>query len=476
MNNEQHLQEGLSITVEKIVKQCKRMPNWKAPGKDKVQGYWIKSLTNLHERIAEQLNKVLLGEDDLPEWMTYGRTVLCQKDPSKGNAVDNYRPITCLPLMWKLLTGVIAEDMYTYLERENLLPEEQKGCKRKCRGTKDQLLIDKTILKDCRKRHTNLAMAWVDYKKAYDFVPHSWIKECMKMFGVAENVRKFLEKSMTKWQLSLTSNGKDLGDVNVKRGIFQGDSLSSLLFVVSMIPMTIVLRKAKAGYDWGKKQFSLNHLLFMDDLKLYAKNEEQIDSLVRTVHIFSTDIGMEFGIKKCGVLILKRGKITRSEGIELPNGDKLKEVGEEGYTYLGIVELDKIKEEEMKGKIVKEYKRRLRLILKSKLNGKNKVIAINTWAVAIFRYSAGILEWKSSELKKIDRKSRKTMTMYGAFHPKSDVDRLYMKRKEGGRGLSNIELVVKGEENNLGQYVLNSREQLLRGVCVEGTIRTDARQ
>ena len=364
--------------------------------------------------------------------------------------------------------------MYTYLERENLLPEEQKGCKRKCRGTKDQLLIDKTILKDCRKRHTNLAMAWVDYKKAYDFVPHSWIKECMKMFGVAENVRKFLEKSMTKWQLSLTSNGKDLGDVNVKRGIFQGDSLSPLLFVVSMIPMTIVLRKAKAGYDWGKKQFSLNHLLFMDDLKLYAKNEEQIDSLVRTVHIFSTDIGMEFGIKKCGVLILKRGKITRSEGIELPNGDKLKEEGEEGYAYLGIVELDKIKEEEMKDKIVKEYKRRLRLILKSKLNGKNKVIAINTWAVAIFRYSAGILEWKSSELKKIDRKSRKTMTMYGAFHPKSDVDRLYMKRKEGGRGLSNIELVVKGEENNLGQYVLNSREQLLRGVCVEGTIRTDS--
>ena len=66
-----------------MVKQCKSMPNWKAPGKDKVQGYWIKSLTNLHERIAEQLNKVLLGEDDLPEWMTYGRTVLCQKDPSK---------------------------------------------------------------------------------------------------------------------------------------------------------------------------------------------------------------------------------------------------------------------------------------------------------------------------------------------------------------------------------------------------------
>ena len=73
------------------------------------------------------------------------------------------------------------------------MPEEQKGCKRGSRGTKHQLLIDKTVLKDCKKRHTNLSMAWIDYKKAYDFVPHSWINECMEMFGIAENVRNLLE-------------------------------------------------------------------------------------------------------------------------------------------------------------------------------------------------------------------------------------------------------------------------------------------
>ena len=77
----------------------------------------------------------------------------------KGNAAENYRPITCLPLMWKLLAGMIAEETYNYLEREKLLPEEQKGCKRGSRRTKDQLLIDKTVLKDCKKRNTNLSMA-----------------------------------------------------------------------------------------------------------------------------------------------------------------------------------------------------------------------------------------------------------------------------------------------------------------------------
>ena len=123
-------QERVTISVEKIRKQCRKIPNWKAPGRDSVQGYWIKNLSSLHKRVSSQMNRILMGEDDLPEWMTHGRTVLCQKDPRKGNTADNYRPITCLPLMWKLLTGVIAEEMYNYLEREKILPEEQKGCRR----------------------------------------------------------------------------------------------------------------------------------------------------------------------------------------------------------------------------------------------------------------------------------------------------------------------------------------------------------
>ena len=286
-----------------------------------------------------------MGEDDMPEWITHGRTLLCQKDPRKGNTADNYRPIKCLPLMWKLLTGVIAEEMYNYLEREKILPEEQKGYKRGSRGTKDQLLIDKTVLKDCRKRHTNLSMAWIDYRKPYDLVPHGWVNECMEMFGIAENLRTFLQKSMQQWRLSLTANGKDLGEVNVKRGIFQRDGLSPLLFVLSMVPLSLILKKVNACYKWGKKEYKLNHLLFMDDLKLYAKSEEQTSTLVRTVYVFSTDIGMEFGIKKCCILAMKRGKIVKREGIKLPDGEVMKQVGQEGYTYLSVIELDKIKKQ-----------------------------------------------------------------------------------------------------------------------------------
>ena len=92
---------------------------------------------------------------------------------------------------------------------------------------------------------------------------------------------------------------------------------------------------------------------------------------------------------------------------------------------------------------------------------KHIVTAIKTLAVAVFRYGAGILQWKESEMKDVDRKSRKTMTMDGALNPKSDVDRLYIKRREGVRGLLSMENCVRKKENILSFYVSISEENLI---------------
>ena len=100
-------------------------------------------------------------------------------------------------MIWKLITGIISETMYRFLDENENLQVEKKGCRRRSRGTKDQLLIDKLILVDCKRKHKNLAMVWVDYKKAYDMVPHSWIVECLKLTQAAENVINFVERSMS---------------------------------------------------------------------------------------------------------------------------------------------------------------------------------------------------------------------------------------------------------------------------------------
>ena len=109
----------------------------------------------------------------MPSCLTKGRTLLLQTHKSKGNVTSSYRPITCLPIMWKLLTGVIADQIYAHLDQVKLLPEEQKRCRKGSRGTNDLLYIDRAVIKEVRSRNKNLAMAWIDYKKTYDMVLHS---------------------------------------------------------------------------------------------------------------------------------------------------------------------------------------------------------------------------------------------------------------------------------------------------------------
>ena len=104
--------------------------------------------------MEEQLQHCI-NDHQAPEWMTTGRTALVQKDKSKGNVASNYKPITCLPIMWKLLTGIISERLCNYLEETNTIPRQQKGCRRKCSGTKDQLLIDEMVMMNSKREKKN---------------------------------------------------------------------------------------------------------------------------------------------------------------------------------------------------------------------------------------------------------------------------------------------------------------------------------
>ena len=90
--------------------------------------------------------------------------------------------------MWKLLTSVLAEKVYAHLSEKKVLPDEQKGCRKDSRGTKDQLLIDKQILKHCKKPQRSFAMGWTDYKKGYHMVPHHSMNEAMKMVRIADDI------------------------------------------------------------------------------------------------------------------------------------------------------------------------------------------------------------------------------------------------------------------------------------------------
>ena len=244
------------------------------------------------------------------------------------------------------------------------------------------------------------------------------------------------------------------------------------MFVLALIPLSLILRKAEAAYEFSESEEKINHLLFMDDLKLYSRSEKGLDSLVQTARVFSEDGGMDFGIETCAMLVMEKGKIVKSVGIELPNGKVIKSLQEgESYNYLGILEADKFLEEKMKLNVSKEYIRRLRKVLKSKLDDGNLVRGVNTWELSLLRYSAAFVSWRKSELQAIDRKTRKFFTIYGALHSKSDVGRLHIPRKEGGRGLISIEDRVELTIRGLEVYVHGSEEKLIqaaRGEKMDG--------
>ena len=190
-------------------------------------------------------------------------------------------------MMGKILTAQKREEIYYSLTSRGLFPDEQKGCCKGSRGTAELLYIDQHIPDESKTRRKNRAMAWINYKKAYDMVPHCWIINSLKMYKISDEVINFIDKTMKTWRVELTA-----------------------------------------------------------------------------------------------VLVMKSDKRQLNDGMELPNKDKIKTLAEnETYKYLGILEADTIKQAEMKEKIQKEYLRRTRKLLETKLNSRNLIKGINTWAV-----------------------------------------------------------------------------------------------
>ena len=171
---------------------------------------------------------------------------------------------------------------------------------------------------------------------------------------------------------------------------------------------------------------------------------------------------------------MKSGKCHLTDGIELPNQDKIRTLAEnETYKYLGILEADTIKQEEIKDRIQKEYLRGTRKLLETKLSSRNVITGINTWAVSLVRYSGPFLKWTRDELKLIDQRTRKLMTMHKTLHLRDDVDRLYVSRKQEGRGLANSEDNVDASILRLEDYIEKHEIGLITAIRKDTDNTTD---
>ena len=204
--------------------------------------------------------------------------------------------------------------------------------------------------------------------------------------------------------------------------------------------------------------------MYMDDIKLFAKNEKELETLIHTVGIYSQGWdGIWFWKmrparhEKWQTTSNWRNRATKSRQDQ--NTRRKRDL-----QYLGILEADTIKQVEMKNQIRKEYLRRTRKLLYTKLNSRNLIKGINTWAVPRVRYSRPFLKWIRDELDKWTKDLKKQMTMHKALHPRDDVDRLYVSRNDGGRGLVSIEDSVETSIQRLKDYIQKHEEGLITAI------------
>jgi hypothetical protein len=239
-NNPHHIQ----ISLEILVKNINSSHNWKSPGGGQIHNFWLKKFTCIHKRLLDHFNGFIREPNTFPEFLAHGITYLKPKDSDTKNP-SKYRPITCLPTIYKIMTSCIKVIIYDHCQKLNILNEEQKGFVKECFGCKEQLIIDTVIMEQARKNNRNIYTAFIDYKKAYDSLPHSWLIKILKIYKINLDLINLLSHVMTFWRttLNLSINNTKLKSepIQIKRGIYQGDSLSPLWFCLAINPLTNLL-------------------------------------------------------------------------------------------------------------------------------------------------------------------------------------------------------------------------------------------
>ena len=318
---------------------------------------------------------------------------------------------------------------------------------------------------DVKKNRKNLCTAWLDHNKAYDNVPHSWIIESLRLAKIPQKIIGAISDLMHKWRTKVYLYGEtssiETNFIDYLRGILKGDTLSLLLFALSVNPLSYLLSK-EDGFKLavGKLKQNLSHLFFVDDLKLFTTTRYKLLKHLGTVTQFSNDVGMVFGESKCAYQCIERGKLViLTTPIEI-NRLTIKETKQgDHYRYLGMDETIRINNVMNKENAVKEYKNRLKKIWSSELNGMNKTTAHNTFAVPVISYTVGMLDCTKKEIQDLDITTRKYLAMNGSFHKASDINRLYTERKRGGRGLLNLEDIYENRIIGMKEHLTEDAQK-----------------
>ena len=220
----------------------------KSPGNDRIIGDWYKHLTTYRDHLTELFQHQIHSDQPLPNWLSTAYTALLPK--TKDTHIEkNYRPITCLNVIYKLYTSCINEFLVDHVYNNNIITQEQAAGKKGVWRTIEQLLINKSIMKEARSMRRNLVTVWLDYRKAFDSITHDWLLEALRVAKIPQHLITAVKNLTESWYTILNLNGTSKtiasGLIKILTCIYQGDSLSVILFVLALNPLSHLLRLHK---------------------------------------------------------------------------------------------------------------------------------------------------------------------------------------------------------------------------------------
>ncbi len=325
---------------------------------------------------------------------------------------------------------------------------DQRGACAEVSGTVDNLMIDDAVQRDAILNKRNLLVTWIDVRKAFDSVSHSFLIEILRIHRFPNKLVAAVKNIIETWNIVLVIPVKD-GDfetepINLLNGQLQGDTYCPDLYTLCNNLVSWVSRSFD-GYQLSTPlKEKITHSLFIDDMKNYWMTPRTLISGMSMIKSCMKDCGLEWNMKKCKGAVLKRGKFTEHEGFVLEDGSKIDCLKEgETYKFMGVHESIKLDRDGLEISLVKTVKQRVHVIWKSNLYDINKVVATNSFVDGCVEYYFWGCNMRIDFLKQLDREIRSVMNKCGAKHTNTVNGSLYLPRGKGGRGLKSLECSYK---------------------------------
>ena len=452
---------GDSLSQDLWGEATKKARSWKAHGPDGLQGYWWKAFRSANAALYHLARRHLTSGDALPEkWISEGRIILLYKSGPKEDP-SNYRPIACLNTCYKLLTSYITLFVDRHVRSNNILPREQVALQKRSWGCTHALMLDQTLVSDAHyQKQRPISLAWIDYAKAFDSVPHAYIKWLLKVVKLPKTLRTFVNRLLGSWQVKYEardSSGRTHRSniLEIKSGVLQGDSFSPLLFCLAMAPISHALNSTLIGYQTAtgktqRLQLKLSHLFYMDDLKLYADSSENLSILIKKVETTSTAISMKMNTKKCAKAHFTPRRMRDEDEDDGPNssgtdGNIPTLEGSSTYKYLGIEQTFGVQETDTWDRVEEKCSAVVQQIWESDLTFRQKVNSYNTKVIPALRYvvlnavkGSGKYQGVLLRGEQFDKKIRRLLVENKVRYKASCVARLYLTAGLGGYGLKSV--------------------------------------